>query len=357
MGSFPPVFARPWFRCLTSVGLRLHWNIDEVFAKTDERRGRSWSDVVKQIENRCLSAKDIPRQSDPNYMTVFAQGEILRFAKAFPKEDTELGESPELGATLVKLAKQIRPLTDPEMEKAFDDLNRKMLGSAQECATEWGGQHASLRVSKLKLASLNLDPPTPPGGPPPLTAWTDGQTICVPTGTGERPLLDFLSLEFFLLHEYLSHHFPVWEDGAGLLSEGFLFPVGRWWHTTRAEFPVTNSLVDLDWQYHWLRHRNPQSAQFWREFHSWVDWMEVRCTKPRLVWLLLEMASYDEDPVHRLQEGFLGILESIIKEKDLRFAWDILKTPNEDIRAVYRQVLAALDSKIPSNIKKRLGLI
>jgi hypothetical protein len=356
MGSFPDIFARPWFRCLVSVGFRLHWDIDEVFAETDERRGRGWPDVVKQIENRCLNAKDSPRQSDPDYMTAYAREEILRFAKAFPKKGPELGESPELGEALVKVATKIRPLTDPEMEKAFEDLNKKALRSAQECATKWGGPHATLRASKLKLASLDLDPRAPPAASLPLCTWTDGKTISVPTGAGERPVLDFLSLDFYLLHEYLSHHFPVWEDGAGTLSEGYLFPIGRWWRTAQAQFPVTNSLVDLNWQYHWLRQRNPQSAQYWREFHSWVDWMEVRCTRPRLLWILLEMASYDKDPVHRLQEGFLGILESIIKEKELRFAWDVLNAPNADIYAVFRNVLTAIRPKLPANLKQRLGL-
>jgi hypothetical protein len=356
MGSFPDIFARPWFRCLVSVGFRLHWDIDDVFTETDERRGRGWSDVVKQIENRCLNAKDSPRQSDPDYMTAYAQEEILQFAKAFPKKAPELGESSGLGEALIKVAKKIRPLSDPEMEEAFENLNAKALLSSQECATEWGGTHSTLRASKLKLASLDLDPRALPGGSLPLCPWTDGQTIYVPAGAGERPLLDFLGLEFYLLHEYLSHHFPVWEDGAGALSEGYLFPVARWWHTAKAEFPVTNSLVDLDWQYHWLRHPNPQSAQYWREFHSWVDWMEVRCTRPRLLWVLLEMASYNEDPAHRLQEGFLGILESITKEKELRFAWEILKAPNTNIFAVYQEVRAAIRPKMPVNIRKRLGL-
>jgi hypothetical protein len=343
-------YSRPWFRCLVSVGFRLHWHIEELFAVTDERHGRSWSDVVKQIENYYLSAKNSPLLHDPDYMTKYAQKAIAQFASAFTEE------APELGQILTKVAGEIRPLTDEEMDNAFEELNRKALESARDCATQWGGAHSALRASKLKLALLDLDAPATQSASSPLSPWTDGQTIHVPSGAGERPLLDFLCLEFFLLHEYLSHHFPVWEDGAGLLSEAYLFKVAHWWHTAKAGCPVTNSLVDIDWKYHRQRQANRDSGEYWTEFHSWVDWMESRCRKRRLPWLLLEMAAYNEDPTHRLQEGFLGILESIAKEKNLRFAWDILNGPGTDIQALYREVQAALRDKMPANLKKRLGL-
>ncbi len=255
--------------------------MEDLFSKTDERSGRSWSNVVKQIEDRYRMATESPRFNDPDYMTKYMQEEFARFAHRFTEE------SPGLGTVLSKIAEEISPLSNNEIDDAFRDLNLRAMVLARECATEWGGQHSVLRASAMSPARLNLDVLSSQIVPSPFCTWTDGQTIHVPTGVGPRPLLDFLCLKFFLLHEYLSHHFPVWEDGAGLLSEGYLFPVGRWWHTARAEFAITTSLVDIDWQHHWQHQAYPQSAQYWREFHSWVDWMESSLSETKA---LLDLA-------------------------------------------------------------------
>jgi hypothetical protein len=348
--SYPDIFSRPWFRCLVSVGHRLHLRMEELFVRTDEHQGRSWSDVVRQIENRCLSAKDSGWRSDPDYMTKDAVKQIELFAAGFSEE------APELGEILGTIAGEIRPLADNEMLAAFEELNPKAFLMASDCATEWGGKHAVLRASKLKLAPLSIDSPTPQNEVAPLFTWTDGQTIHVLCGTGERPLFHFLCLDFYLLHEYLSHHLPVWEDTAGVLSEGYLFPLARWWHTKKSEFPISTSLVDTDWQHHFSEQKNKQSAQYWREFHSWIDWMESRCPKPRLPWVLLEMATFAEDTDHRLTEGFLGVLATAPKNPAMAFVWDILNSPSTDIQEIYQEIRKNLPSALSSNVKKRLGL-
>jgi hypothetical protein len=350
MKPSPKIYAKPWFRCLASVGFRLLRNLDTIYAHTDESNGRGWDDLLKQFELRYQIARDSALHSDPDYITKYFRAELELFAKGF---DTE---SPELGNVLVHTAKEVSPLTDEEMSDAFHQVNLAALQLARKCGTDWGGRHATLRASKLKAIPLNLDVDSAPAKPSTLTTWTTEEAIHVPTG-GVRPLLDFVCLKFFLLHEYLSHLFPSWEDGAGLISEGYLFPVGRWWHTAQADFPITSSLVDLDWEDHWLRIPSPQSSRYWREFHSRVDWMESKCPKERLCWILLEMASYEEDGrPGRFQEAFLGFFEILAKRDDCTFIWDILNSPSTDIKEIHGEIRQGLRSKLPANIRKKLGL-
>jgi hypothetical protein len=132
MSSVPEIYSRPWFRCLVSVGFRLHWHIEDLFAQTDERGGRSWSNVVRQIEHRYRIATESPRFSDPDYMTKYAKEEFARFAGSFSEE------SPELGKVLARIAEEIHPLSNAEIDDAFRDLNHKALDLARDCATEWG---------------------------------------------------------------------------------------------------------------------------------------------------------------------------------------------------------------------------
>ena len=348
--DYPESFTRPWFRCLVSVGHQLHLRMDELFLETDEHIGRSWSDVVRQIENRCLNAKDSGLRSDRDYMTKDAVQQIKLFANGFVEE------APDLGKILHTIADEIRPLSDQEMQEAFDARNRKAFLLAVDCATEWGGKHAVLRASRLKLAPLSIDSPTPQNETAPLFTWTKDGTVHAICGTGERPMVHFLCLDFYLLHEYLSHCLPVWEDGAGVLSEGYLFPLARWWHSKKSDFPISTSLVDIDWQHHFEAQKNKQAAQYWREFHSWVDWIEARVPQTRLVWVLLEMATFVEEPDHRLTEGFLGILKSAPKNKKMEFVWPILSGSSGDIEAIYKEILQRIDMALPSKIQKIIGL-
>lgn len=324
--------------------------MDTIYAHTDEANSRGWDDLLKQFELRYQIAKESALQSHPDYMTNYFREELERFAKGFDSE------SPELGRVLLHTANELVPLSDDEMTDAFHRINHEAFRLARNCGTDWGGQHATLRASKLKEMPLNLDVDSAPAKPSTLTTWTTEDAIYFPAG-GARPLLDFVCLKFFLLHEYLSHLLPSWEDGAGLVSEGYLFPVGRWWHTAQAEFPITSALVDLDWDDHWQRIPFPQSARYWREFHSRVAWMESQCSKDRLCWILLEMASYEDDkPAGRLQESFLGFFELLAKRQDCTFIWDVLNGDSTDINGIHTEIRGLLRSKLPANIRKKLGL-
>jgi hypothetical protein len=352
MSSVPEIYSRPWFRCLASIGFRLHWHLNEIYAETDDRGGRSWRNVVRQIEKRYELAIESPSHADPDYMTKFAQEEFLRFAEGIPDREGAL-----LGQVLIKVAAEMTPLTNEEMDRAFEDLSLKARELAQDCATEWGGPEATLRASKMKPARLNLDANRASGAQSALITWTDGTTIHIPTGAGPRPVLDFLCLKFYLFHEYLSHHLPYWEDGPGVLSEGYLFPVERWWYTFQSEYAVSSSIVDTNWDDHWGRLVDPQGADYWRDFHDRVNWIESQCPKPRLSWIFLEMACFEGSPRGQFQEAFLGFFDILAKREDLRpRIFKILRDDSSDIHTIYKDIQGLLRSTLSSKARKALGL-
>ena len=226
MSSAPEIYSRPSFRCLVSVGFPLHRRMEDLFSKTDERSGRSWSNVVKQIEDRYRMATESPRFNDPDYMTKYMQEEFARFAHRFTEE------SPGLGTVLSKIAEEISPLSNNEIDDAFRDLNLRAMVLARECATEWGGQHSVLRASAMSPARLNLDVLSSQIVPSPVLHLDRRADDSCPDGEWAPGLFS----TFFVLSSscFTNTSRTISRCGKmvrGFSSEGYLFPVGRWWHT------------------------------------------------------------------------------------------------------------------------------
>jgi len=351
MPKLPEIFLDPWFRSICAVGFSLLRYRGDIFIQTDEEDGRDWLGVIELLEDECFSALKQGASSDPDYLVTRAREDFAKVAARFGEENLGLRE------VLSQFAEQLRPMTPQEIVASFKELNQRGLILTRECASTWGGQHAKDRAPKLKTYEMIFDEPADTLGKTPVCTWTDSstRTIHLTVGGGKRPLVNFLCFEFYLLHEYLSHVLPTRDDGAGRLSEGYLFSVARWWYTKKVSH-LDSAVVAVDWQEHWERNELEADADYWRRFHRRSDWFEAHSSKPWFAWLLLEVAAFRDSAKRGFQVRFLSFLKEVFKAGLGNEVEHVHKMPSLTVEEVHDQFKDVLLGRIDSNILKRTRL-
>lgn len=351
MARTPETFQEPWFRLICSVGFALLRRRHDIFLQTDDEEGRDWLNVIGLLESACFLAQQQGIGSEPDYLVQRAKEDFAKIAERFGQEN------PGLRDVLRDLAEELRPLSYEEVLASFQELNNKGLILTQECAADWGMGYATSRASKLKAYKLVFDQAGTSGGTTPVCTWTDtsSRAIHFMVGSGKRPLVSFLCFEFYLLHEYLSHVLPTWEDGAGRLSEGYLFSVARWWYTKKVDH-MDSALVAVDWQEHWERQGLELDAAYWRKFHHRSDWFEARSSKGWFASLLLEVAAFRDSAKSGFQPQFLSFLKEIYRGGLGDEVEKVSSEPSLTVEAVYDRFKARLRGRIDPKTLKRLKL-
>lgn len=351
MAGAPEIFDDPWFRLMCSAGFALFRFRELIFAQTDDEDGRDWLSVIELLEKECFSAQQQGTSSDSDYLIKRARQDFAKVAERFGEENEGLRK------VLRKLARDLQPFKPKSILASFDELNRRGLLLTQNCARKWGGPHSRTRASKLKPFRLGFDEPEATSSTTPVCTWTDTSrdTIHLVIGGGQRPLINFLSLEFYLLHEYLSHVFPTWEDGAGKLSEGYLFRVARWWHTKQTG-QIESAIADVDWNEHWGRLNFNRDAMYWRKFHLRSDWFEVHSSIEWISFVLLELAGFNNTSDSSFQPQLLAILKQLHRHNSSNEVESVCKMPSLPIEAIYREFHAGMRKKVPVKTLQRLEL-
>jgi hypothetical protein len=352
MPTEPDIFRDPWFRCICIVGFAVNRHRNDIFQQTDEEQSRSWLEAVEIIQNECQSARNKGVEEDEDYLIERTKRQLTETAKTFHKEN------PGLERVLRKIAADIRPLTDTQIMDEFLVLQTSGYKIAHACATTWGGPRAKARLSVMKKGSLVFDDFEESGPQTIVPTWTDTDNalIHVALGGGKTPLFGLLCLEFYLFHEFLSHLFPVWEDSAGKLSEGYLFRIARWWYLTSEDVPITSALVEVDWANHWHHQQVKQDSDYWNRFHMRSDWFEARLSRERFSWLILEIAAFPKDVRNGFQRRFMGLLYSVYKQRDSLGLGILSRVTGFRIEDIHDKLLRHVRSTVPAKIKKILGL-
>jgi hypothetical protein len=343
MSKFPDVFEDPWFRCVSVVGAAVRDRRREIFDATRIDQRETWLYAIDLIEDECRSARSKGIiQDDPDYLVKRVSDQLAATSKTF-------AEQPALADVLQDIAAAIRPLKSKQIMAVFDAVNHTAFDITKQCISQWGGTHAGARLGNFGLADLTFEECDSPGPKTIVPTWTETEddelSIHVAMGGGQKPLLGALCLEFYFFHEYLSHVFPVHEDTAGSLSEGYLFKIARWWYLQSENVPMTSALVEVDWANHWERQQIKPSADFWNLLHQQTEWFEVNSSRRRLAWIILEVAAFAEDQKYRFQARFLGFLQMLYRVYDRALGSQLLSGQTK-IEDVHDELQKALEPKV-----------
>jgi hypothetical protein len=351
MSKFPIVFEDPWFRCVSVVGAAVSQRRVEIFSATDIAQRESWLYAIELIEAECQAARSkgiIP--GDPDYLIKRVKEQLTATGKTFSKTQSALA------AVLQRIAADIRPLKGKQLMAVFDAINQRAFDLTQRCISAWGGAHALARLTSLRLAQLIFEECDSAGPKAIVPTWTvtEDLSIHVAMGGGQRPLLGALCLEFYFLHEYLSHVFPVHEDIAGSLSEGYLLKIARWWYLQSEDVPISSALVEVDWANHWERQQIKPSADFWNLVHLQTEWFEVGTSRPRFAWVILELSAFAEDQKYGFQARFLAFLQMLYQAYQKALVSQLLNGPDTKIEDVHDELEKTLKSKVDRKTLTRI---
>jgi hypothetical protein len=343
------VFSDPWFRCIFIVGAAVRDRRREIFDATDIQQRETWLYAIDIIEAECESARSkgiIPR--DPDFLVKRVRDQLAATSKTYTAQ-------PALSAVLERIAADIRPLKNKQILTIFADINQRAFNLTRRCVSRWGGAHAKARLDNFQLTRLLYEDCDAKGPKTVVPTWTGPDEdhdddeelfIHIVLGGGQKPLLGCLCLEFYLFHEYLSHVFPVHEDTAGSLSEGYLFKIARWWYLLSEDVPMSSALVEVDWASHWERQKIKASADSWNLLHQQTEWFEVNSSRSRFAWVILELAAYAEDQKYRFQARFLGFLRLLYRTYDTVLAAQLLNGSSTQMEEVHDLFEAALEPKV-----------
>lgn len=199
-----------------------------------------------------------------------------------------------------------------------------------ECVERWGSDESIARARALEVAPVGFE--RAPGTQLALKAHCDApDRITVVRQEGRNLLLSVLSLDFYFLHEYLSHLYPLWDDPEGALSDGYLMDLATRAYRRAAPTPIDADLITLDFAAHSPWRRNRLSASDYELIQSGAAWMRERCPDT-FARRLLDLATY-EDPNHDglnrkwvlyslqwvTQNASPAVVEEVICDADLTF--------------------------------------
>ena len=133
----------------------------------------------------------------------------------------------ELGDVLLQISSDIKLKSCEELREEFQEVNRRSHHLAAKCIQRYGSDAAKVRWTQCDVASLSFTQRLEVKCFVPTSRPMKNE-IDIHVGSPPFSLKSYLTLEYQLFHEYLSHLFPLWDSASGLFSEGDMVALERW---------------------------------------------------------------------------------------------------------------------------------
>lgn len=132
------------------------------------------------------------------------------------------------------------------LEDRLHRISARAHERARDCVHTWGSEPARSRLAHVVPLAIDVSP-----------LFNKGRTTLeynrrahdradLRIGSVQHAIWDFLTLEFSLFHEHLSHQFPGWTHDDRVLSEAYLFAAEFAWFQAAAE-PLSFQCVGQVW--------------------------------------------------------------------------------------------------------------
>lgn len=289
------------FRSVCALGWAIDQNFPEFWDISGEQRppwdlagwiARLESDVLQQLHAGAKNCNEIPRRL----------GTLLEDLSEDFDVSERLGASPFLKKLASQVAKpdaldtiaQIQALH----ERGFHLASHMILDnewSPKAAAKVWGPERR-LNVRSVEDKEKNL-----------VLETVDGEILLKVCDRFELPnsLLEYSTLEFKFMHEYISHVLPVWRSAGGRLEEVFLMVAAQRYYSSLDRQLHRPELVYVS---------EEKSPDYWRaERKRFDDTHTIFVLPPRLAQIFFELAVTNESVLDKARKD--EFLARLVKAK------------------------------------------
>jgi hypothetical protein len=231
----------------------------------------------------------------------------------FLKTKAEVKGFPDLVAFFQRLATQIGTSTALDPNAQLSEFNSRGFKLATQFINDplWSSDLVSKRWNRTQAHSWQFSEDTVGNFQPVTAQHKDRIELRVNTGKFEvkNALLYYLTLEFQMMHEYISHHLPVWNSG-NALEEEFLLAIMFLYYR---ESGGSNGLVSL------VREADERRADSHRSTRQFIKDELAPPFEKKLAQILLELAVMDETEMPAAEKRhLLALLKRIPLQGDDR---------------------------------------
>jgi hypothetical protein len=293
------------FGATCAVGRAFHEHFHDLRKVTWGSR-YTWRHVLGELDSSIEKFKDIPVVDDCASYTARVRDSLQSLQNNF------LSGSPRLQSAVRAMANSMVDWRDDTaLEEHLEQLNQSGYDLAVKCVSEWGGPLAQSRISSMKPVALEIK--RNPAGLVTYTYCDSRQgPVVLAYGAPKGALLSYLNLDFYFLHEYLSHIFPSWDDDPiKTFSEGYLFMLALWGSDAFAPSSSTIQMRDQDLAQHRETLDRERRALNQRELAR-LDAQFYEARHPKQFYrLLLELAAYIDPKVPDFGLQFVNYLSML----------------------------------------------
>ncbi len=241
------------------------------------RRGPGLFRLLQSLFVQWQSVATIPGDREVDYYRERFNGQL--------KAVVETPDDPSFEPVLRGIWDELKSATTFDLTQEIEAVDKRALGRVRECVRAWGGRSARERLRQMRSLPIRFEP-LDEERPTEVSFNRKERCFHIRAGEPANALWDYLTLEFSLFHEHLSHHFPRWSRDQNVLSEGYLFALEFDWFQYEAE-PLENEVLTHVW--------NPRLAES-RPLVQQGQWFLKRCGTPKCFagFLLEWVASWDQ---------------------------------------------------------------
>jgi hypothetical protein len=303
---------------------------------------RESKQIFGMIERSGYILPDIGSSSDPSHYLNFLRRTTATLAETFREE------SPELREVLQLIAADAVSFGPGELKNDLVDRLKKGFDLCALCLEKWGGPEAQIRAKSLHPVPLTIQAST--GTHSVITVTTNnGQGILLRIGEGKNFLSNYLSLDFYFFHEFLSHVFPIWSDLAGKLAEGHLMAIEELFFReysdvlTGGEFTYLSEIVADDFAHHLQQGGRPGGNDFYRKAAKKAGRLELTFERGFIPKLFLELAAGSAGKVTEVSGHEKLLLDNLEKLALVRNRRDIEQCLRDmDWRRIHTELIRIL---------------
>ena len=301
------------FRGIAAVGCALRPRLGVLFERLNDD-GPGYQYVIDSMQEALRTAFAIGNATEARDYVLRAQDHIGSMAGSFPN-------APHVGPLVESIAEDIRWVGNDECAEQLQQINEKAHHLAQNCADHWGCETAKHAYQQHVVSDLTI---RREDGRPPTRYDRDEETIILPLGETDTCLYDYISIEFRLFHEYISHLFSRSDDLRRRYSDGHLFWLQQLTYPQINNIPALQGLINLHWDRQEQQNNSASSER--DQARQCAEFFHCKCeTTRRFPSLLLEIGLHPG----RAQEVslFVGRLN------------DIMTSTNESWRTAAKEAL------------------
>ena len=298
------------FRAVCALGWAIHEHLAELRSVADELPigldVLHWIDFIEAEAIDKFTAKHA--ESWPQRVSA----DLLALTKK-----SEVESFPKLVTFLEELAQHVTEPTalDPDAQLSEFNLRGFTLASQLVGDADWSTDRVREQWNRPAAQKWSWREDTAGNFQPVTTIQKDEIQLRVNSGdfTVKNALLFYLTLEFQMMHEYISHLLPVWNSG-NALEEEFLLAVMFLYYRERGP---RNGLVSL------VREAEERRADRHRNVRQFIRDELAPGQEERLSQLLLELAVLDEEEMIRAEKRhLLALLKRVplVEDAGLRAA-------------------------------------